>query len=132
MSGRNLSARVEEHLAGGAQSALGHGAGATDIERAAGAGDPLAQELWVEAVRLLALAIGNLCTVLNPRKVILGGGVLTGCPRMKEAVKRSVFDYALRVSRVNLELVDAALGDDAGVIGSALHALLPDLPRVSG
>lgn len=123
VSGKNLTARIAERLDGGAQSALSPGSTAGDLEKAALASDGLAKELWEEASSLLALSLANLVTVLNPRRVILGGGVLLGCPALKEAVKASVFDYALGVSRVNLELLDAQLGDDAGVVGAALQAL---------
>ncbi len=128
VSGKNLEARIRERLEGGAQTQLTKGAGAWDLERAAGQGDGLAKELWEEAAELLAVALGNLCTALNPRRLILGGGVLLGCPGLRAKVKTGLFDYALKVSQVNLQILDAQLGDDAGVIGSALHALSPDGP----
>jgi len=126
VSGKNLEARIRERLEGGAQSRLTKGAGAWDLEQAAQQGDGLAGELWEEVAELLAVALGNLCTALNPRRLILGGGVLLGCPRLRERVKTGLFDYALRVSQVNLQVLDAQLADDAGVIGAALHALAPD------
>ncbi len=126
VSGRNLEARIREKLEGGAQTRLTKGAGAWDLEQAALQGDGLAGELWEEVAELLAVALGNLCTAFNPRKLILGGGVLLGCPRLREKVKTGLFDYALKVSRVDLEVLEAQLGDDAGVIGSALHALDPE------
>ena len=126
VSGRNLEARIRERLEGGAQTRLTAGAGAWDLEQAAQQGDGLARELWEEAAELLAVALGNLCTALNPRRLILGGGVLLGCPGLREKVKTGLFDYALKVSQVNLQVLEAQLGDDAGVIGSALHALSPE------
>ena len=95
VSGRMLAERIRERIEGGAATALESGDGAWEMEQAAVAGDPTALELWGDAVCLLSVAIGNLCTVLNPRKVILGGGVLMGCPMLKEAVKRGMFDYVL-------------------------------------
>ena len=126
VSGRNLAGRIRERLEGGAQSRLTKGAGAWELEQAAVQGDGLARELWEEAAELLAVALGNLCTAFNPRRLILGGGVLLGCPGLREKVKTGLFDYALKVSQANLEVLDAQLGDDSGVVGSALHALSPD------
>jgi glucokinase len=131
VSGKNIEARIRERLEGGAQSRLTKGAGAWDLEQAAQQGDGLAQELWEEVAELLAVSLGNLCTAFNPRRLILGGGVLLGCSGLREKVKTGLFDYALQVSQVGLQVMDAQLADDAGVIGSALHALSPDGLSVS-
>ena len=46
-------------------------------------------------------------------------------------MKTGSLDYVLKVAQVNLQILEAQLGDDAGVIGSALHALSPEgLPVV--
>ncbi len=131
VSGRSLAERIQERIEGGAPTALRSGASAGDLEQAALAGDGPALELWEEARELLSVAVGNLCTILNPRRLVFGGGVLAGCPALKEAVKKGLFGYALGVSRVDLDVVDAELGDDAGVVGAALHALHPDSPTVT-
>jgi glucokinase len=83
-------------------------------------GDAYARALWEEVADLLGTAIAALVTLLNPARVILGGGVILGCPELQRSV-REVFDA--RVSRsagAGLSLERAFLGDDAGVIGAAL------------
>jgi glucokinase len=72
---------------------------------------------------MLALAIGNLITVLNPSRVILGGGVFFACPELRRRVARDAMEFAGASARPSVRVVDAALGDDAGVVGSALRAL---------
>ncbi len=122
VSGRNLTERVTEALAGGAFSKLRSGDSATQIEREAIAGDALAIELFEEVVRLLSLAIGNLATTLNPTLVVLGGGVFLNGPELRRRVGQGVLEQAARISRVGLKVTDAKLGDDAGVVGAARHA----------
>jgi glucokinase len=126
-SGANIAARVREELAAGAASAIRDlvegdlsrvDAGA--VEDAFALGDRYAEGLWAEVAELLGTAIANVVTLLNPARVILGGGVLIRCARL-EALVREHFDA--RVSRsaaVGLSIERAHLGDDAGVIGAAL------------
>jgi glucokinase len=123
VGGRNLIERVKEALAAGTPSKLQPGASASDVEREAMGGDPLAVELFEEMVALLAVAIGNMATTLNPALIVLGGGVFLNGPELRRRVAQGVLEQAARVSRVGLKIVDAQLGDDAGVVGAGLHAL---------
>ncbi len=126
-SGMNVAARVREDLAAGAVTRLRDlvagdpsRASASLVERAYGEGDPYAVALWDEVGDLLGTAIANLVTILNPARVILGGGVLLGCPRLGVLV-RQAFDAAVSVSALaGLTFEHAWLGDDAGVIGAAV------------
>jgi glucokinase len=125
--GHNLATRIAEGLAAGRSSTLSaEGPGpvsAGAMEREALAGDPFARELWEECARMLAWAIGNLATLLNPSRVILGGGVLFACPALRRRIAHDVVEIAGVSARPALRVVDSALGDDAGVVGSALRAL---------
>lgn len=123
--GNNLAARVREELRRGAPSGIPQlvqgdleKVTASVVDQAAIAGDGYARALWDEIADLLGTAIANTVTLLNPARVILGGGMLLGCPRLEQLVRET---YAARVSRTAVvELVRAALGDDAGVVGAAL------------
>ncbi len=126
-SGMNVAARVREELEGGAASAIRDlvqadlsRVTATVVDTAYAQGDPYARALWDEVADLLGNAIATVVTLLNPERVILGGGVLLGCPGLHRLVREA---FAARVSRsaaVGLTLERAFLGDDAGVIGAAL------------
>ncbi|MFL5274260.1 MAG: ROK family protein [Anaeromyxobacteraceae bacterium] len=126
-SGVNIAARVREELSAGAVSAVAALAGgdlarvtATHVDEAYRQGDAYAVALWDEVGALLGDAIANLATLLNPARVILGGGVLMGCPAL-EALVRRTFEREVSLSAgVDVALEHAALGDDAGVIGAAL------------
>jgi glucokinase len=92
------------------------------LETAALQGDLSAQEIYRPALHYLGLSIANQITVLNPARLVLGGGVLTRCPQMRAAVAEAVGLHASWTSRRALSIADAALGDDSGLIGAALLA----------
>lgn len=133
--GLALVARVEEATAAGRPSALRGAAGPltpADVERAAIEGDALAVETWDEAARHLGAVLGNLITVLNPARVVLGGGVLSTCARLRERLKVSAPLIAGRAASRAVVIVDAALGDDAGAVGAALLAAATPARGASG
>jgi glucokinase len=52
--------------------------------------------------------------------VVLGGGVLEGCPNLTRIVRAQIIDKTARAARAGVDVVGAELGDDAGLIGAAL------------
>lgn len=127
VGGMNLAARVREDLAEGKAGAVLAAAGgdpskvsASAVEGAYAAGDVYARDLWAEAGELLGTAMANLCTLLNPARLVLGGGVLLGCPNLMRITRAHVGDRTLKASRRGLAVEVAGLGDDAGVVGAAL------------
>lgn len=126
-SGVNVAARVREELAAGARSAVLELAGgdparvsASLVDQAQRAGDPYAVALWEEVGDLLGTAIANVVTLLNPARVILGGGVLLGCPALAAVLRRSLDAAVSRSATRGLGVERAFLGDDAGVVGAAV------------
>jgi glucokinase len=126
-SGMNVAARVREELEAGAHTVIAERAGgdlsrvsAAMVEDAARAGDPYALALWDEVGELLGTAVANLVTLLNPARLILGGGVLLGCPGLSRLVRRTFDERVSRSAVRGLTIEHAWLGDDAGVIGAAL------------
>ncbi|MFE8602560.1 ROK family protein [Archangium violaceum] len=127
--GHNLIAQTRELLATGRSHVLmeltgGDPARVTPVtlEQAADAGDTEAREIYERASLMLAVAIANQVTVLNPARLILGGGVLTHCPGIRRRVVEGVQAFASTTSREGLLISDAELGDDSGLIGAALLA----------
>jgi glucokinase len=126
-SGVNVAARVREDVeAGLAPGLLARANGdlarvsASLVDEAARAGDPYATALWAENAALLSTAIANLVPTLNPARVILGGGVLLGCPRLADLVQGAFPSEVVVAASRGLSVERAWLGDDAGVIGAAL------------
>jgi glucokinase len=129
VGGHNLIAQTRELLATGRSHLLmeltgGDPARVTPVtlEHAAEAGDAEAREVYERAGLMLALAVANQVTVLNPARLILGGGVLSHCPGLRRRVLEGVQAFASNTSREGLLISDAELGDDSGLIGAALLA----------
>jgi glucokinase len=113
VGGHNLTRWMgEEGLAGGPN----------DLEVQALAGHPVAKKLYDFAVSNLALAIANQVTVLNPGALVLGGGVLFGCPGMVRVIFGMVEQRSTKVSSTGLRKILAELKDDSGIVGAALLA----------
>ncbi|HEY3805549.1 MAG TPA: ROK family protein [Kofleriaceae bacterium] len=92
---------------------------ASDVDAAAAAGDPRALEAWTELATLFAIALGNALAVLNPERLVVGGGVLAHCPTLVELTAAALEIAAPRASLEPLAVVAAELGDDAGLVGAA-------------
>ncbi|NPD24484.1 ROK family protein [Corallococcus sp. AB004] len=125
--GHNLIAQTKELLASGGSPVLEQLTNGdpytitpVTLETAAEAGDAKAKEIHARAAHFLAVAVANYVTVLNPSRLVLGGGVLTHCPGIKRLVLDGVQQWSSRVSREGLLIADAELGDDSGIIGAAL------------
>ena len=86
-------------------------------------GDPAAQEEVALLIDSLADAITNVVCVVNPERIVLGGGIMA-----QEAVLRPRVEDALR-TRLSppvyaaTELSFAATGNDAGMLGALYHFL---------
>lgn len=124
--GVNLSARVREDVNAGLADRVRAIAGSdanvspATVEAAYAEGELYARELWGELGELLGREIANVTTLLNPARVVLGGGVLRGCPNLARIVRAQIIDKTARAARAGVEVVDAELGDDAGLVGAAL------------
>jgi glucokinase len=91
------------------------------LAEAAAAGDELAWELLERSAHALGVAIGNAANLLNPQRCVLGGGVTKSGERYWEVLRRSARQTAL--PQVHLEVLPAALGDDAPLWGAIALAL---------
>lgn len=98
---------------------------AARVASAAHAGDPLANKLLDEVAAALSAGCVSLVNAFNPRRLILGGGVIEGLPELVDRVARGVHACALAAATANLSVVAAQLHNDAGVIGAAARARQP-------
>lgn len=95
---------------------------AAAMERAAHEGDELSRRLLEEAGRLLGVALANLITMLNPARLLLGGGVLSNSPRMMKTAMEGIDEHASKPARSALTIKAPELGEQSGVVGAALLA----------
>jgi glucokinase len=90
-----------------------------EIGRAARAGDSLALKLVEEVGDYLGTALANAVELLDPERIVIGGGVSgIGRPLLK-AVRKSVFCRTQALPGRKLEIVFSELGIDAGIIGAS-------------
>jgi glucokinase len=92
--------------------------------------DPLALELFDFQARTLGLHIANLAMALDPRFVVIGGGLMDPeatteafRERYLRVVRESAAPYLWSAQQDRLSIVPAALGDLSQAIGAALVAL---------
>lgn len=89
---------------------------ARHVAEAAAAGDDLARTVWNEAMGWLGTGIASAANLLNPGRVVLGGGLTRAGALLFDPVRHVV---ARRVMDPDLTVVPAALGDDVGILGGA-------------
>ncbi|MDY0408438.1 ROK family glucokinase [Virgibacillus soli] len=90
-----------------------------DIFHLASLGDEDANEIIMYTADVLGLAIANIATVINPEKVLLGGGVSKAGNQFIEPLKKAFKKYALSRISAACEFSIAKLGNDAGIIGAS-------------
>jgi glucokinase len=95
-------------------------ADAADCARAVASGDPNAVRVWRDAVDALADGLVTAITLLDPRALIVGGGLAEAGETLFAPLREAV---GARVTFQKLpSIVPAALGDTAGCLGAGLLA----------
>ena len=84
---------------------------------AAKAGDENAQKVLEQYFAYLAELVANVCIVLNPEKVVIGGGVSKAGPALLDGIERHFAKYIYHSSK-HVEFALATLGNDAGAYGA--------------
>ncbi|QES48900.1 sugar kinase [Streptomyces venezuelae] len=96
------------------------GADAADCAEAVASGDARAREVWQTAVGALADGLVTALTLLDPRTLIIGGGLAEAGETLFTPLRTAVRE---RVTFQRLpHIVPAALGDTAGCLGAGLLA----------
>lgn len=78
-----------------------------------------ARELLDEAAEAACTLVENACTLLNPKAVVLGGGVLAGWPQLRERIESHVRAATRRRIHDDLLFVPTLGGSDAILWGAA-------------
>lgn len=95
-------------------------ADAADCAKAVESGDPRAVRVWQDAIDALADGLVTALTLLDPRTLIIGGGLAEAGDTLFTPLRAAV---EARVTFQKLpSLVPAALGDTAGCLGAGLLA----------
>jgi glucokinase len=86
------------------------------------AGDEVANRIVQRAAYYLGRTLATVAVVLNPQRYIIGGGVSRAGELLFGHVRDTFAKFTPPASQVNVDIVVATLGNDAGMIGAAgLH-----------
>jgi len=92
------------------------------IAQAASQGDEVAQNILEEAGFYIGIAAANVCASIGPRKIVIAGGVSRIGEPILAPIRRTIRERVRVMPVEQVEVIQAQLGDDAGVIGAALWA----------
>lgn len=92
---------------------------AMEIARKAEAGEPAAVKTFQLEGEYLGMAIAAACNLLNPQKVILGGGVSLAFSLFEAALRETVRAEMYCGANPNLEIIPSPLGENGGLLAAA-------------
>jgi glucokinase len=126
--GASVLRRIRNELASGAKTRAVEIAGGVDrvtpgdVDEAAAGGDEWALGLWTELAPLLGIALANSVVLFNPEVLVLGGGMLSRTPVLREQALAAMTVATTPAALAPLRVCEPVLGDDAGLVGAALLA----------
>ena len=90
------------------------------VAKAAEAGDMVAKKIFDFMGEYLGTGLASVVNLLNPEKIIIGGGVATCGNLLINPLKETLLKRAMPIPAQAVDIVPAQLGNNAGVIGSSL------------
>ena len=124
-SGTAISNFVREQMAIGIVSTLStiHNPSAKDVSAAAVQGDALSIKALKRAGTYFGYALADYLHMFNPAVVVLGGGVSRSGPYFIDPIRDAIAERVMAPEYFDeLKIVSAALGDDAGLMGTYVLA----------
>jgi glucokinase len=88
------------------------------------AGDKDASAIWLRSVFQLSAAVASFINAFDPEIVIVGGGIAQAGPALFEPLLKELDRFEWRPMDHQVQVIPAALGEKAGAIGAAYHAIL--------
>jgi glucokinase len=86
-------------------------------------GDAEGLRIWRRSIEALAAAIASLINVLDPEKIILGGGIAQAGAALLRPLQDCLDKFEWRPAGARVPLLRAQLGERAGAFGAAWNAL---------
>lgn len=94
--------------------------GAINLFLARDRGDAAAEEVFQRYVKYLAVGVGNLIAILQPERVVIGGGIIGQGEKLLAPLRKIVYSELMQAEGKKTEIVAATAGNDAGMIGAAM------------
>lgn len=92
------------------------------ISQALEVSDAVASRAITKAAQFMGIGLANIINFYNPKRIILGGGLIEAVPLYLQLAEDEAKRRCLRIPARKTEIVKAELGDFAGTIGAALLA----------
>ncbi|MDB4349468.1 ROK family protein [Omnitrophica bacterium] len=90
------------------------------LYKAARYGDRFAIDFWKTVGTRIGIALTGVINLLNPDRIIIGGGVAGAGRFLFMPIRDTVKNRAMEAQRKHIKVVKAKLGLDAGLIGAAI------------
>ena len=125
-SGPSIVAMAQEYLKSGKSTKFREMAGVDGeitpyiVAKAAEAGDPVAKRIFEKTGYYIGMGLVSVINLLNPEKVIIGGGVAEAGDLLLEPIRKTIKERAMVIAGSSVEIVPAELGNSAGVIGASM------------
>jgi len=119
----NISERAKEIYNAAGKALSDEKSDPAALTKAAFEGDELALHLWADIGMKLGVGLTNVIWLVNPHRIVIGGGVANAGNLLFEHVWRTIETRCEKTFWEKLEVVPATLGNDAGIIGAATLAL---------
>ena len=68
----------------------------------------------------LGIGLASVVNLLNPEKIVVGGGVADAGDLLLEPLRKTLIERAMPIQGSAVKVVPAQLGNTAGIIGSSL------------
>ncbi len=93
------------------------------VEMAARAGDAVSIQIYRDAARALGRMLGGIINLINPKLIVIGGGLIQAHELIFQPMLDAVSEMAFAVPGKDTEIVIAGLGTDAGLVGAVAWAM---------
>ena len=90
------------------------------MAEAAKQGDCVAIKIFEIVGEYIGIGLASVVNLLNPEKIVIGGGVADAGELLLDPIKRTIKKRAMPIQGGSVEVVKAQLGNTAGVIGASL------------
>jgi len=124
-SGPSIVKMAKDYIAGGKSTKFKEIAAGNEITpymvyEAAKQGDAVAKQIFNIVGEYLGVALVSVVNLLNPEKIIVGGGVGQAGDLLLNPVREAIQRRCIPTSAAAVEVVMAQLGESAGVVGASL------------
>ena len=119
-------------IAGLLSRSLGERLGPDDVMQRAVAGDPGCRRALADAGRHIGAAVADLCNLINPERIIVGGSMAVAGDMLLDPLREAVGLRAIPSAAEDVEIVLGELGERAELLGAVALVLHEAGPAWSG